>query len=66
MISLSDAQLAIVVRWASLLPQEKRADYLVRVAAHLQIPCGRYSDGDVAAAAEQALNSLIQHHHMAA
>lgn len=43
------------------LEPEKRGAYLERVAAHLQIRLGRYSDNDVATAARMALNSLTQH-----
>jgi hypothetical protein len=61
MISLSDRQLDIVTHTAGLLPVEKRGDYLQRVAAHLQIRCGRFTDRDVSAACATALASLVQH-----
>ena len=61
MISLSDHQLEIVSRAAATLPVEKRSDYLQRIAAHLQIRCGRYTDTDVADAAQAALAGLMQH-----
>ena len=61
MISLSDHQLDIVSRAAAALPVEKRSDYLQRVAAHLHIRCGRYTDSDVADAAQAALANLIHH-----
>jgi hypothetical protein len=57
---LSDKQLDIITQVAAALPVEKRGDYLIRVAAHLQIRLGRYSDDDVFAAAQMALNSLTQ------
>jgi len=34
--------------------------YLERVAAHLQIRCGRFDDGDVAEAVQAARNGLAQ------
>jgi len=58
MISLSDTQLDIVSALARDVPVEKRDVFLQRVAAHLQIRLGRYSDDDVAAAARMALTSL--------
>ena len=42
------------------LPPDKRAAYLERVAAHLQIRCGRFDDGDVAEAVQAARNGLAQ------
>jgi predicted glycosyltransferase len=57
---LSDKQLDIITQVAAALPVEKRSGYLARVAAHLQIRLGRYSDDDVANAAHMALNSLTQ------
>jgi len=58
-VSLSDHQLSLVMTAARALPPEKRSDYLQRVAAHLQIRCGRYSDADVGFATQQALRGLV-------
>lgn len=66
MISLTDRHLEIITQAAAALPVEKRSDYLQRIAAHLQIRCGRYTAADVAEAAQAALVSLTQHHHTAA
>jgi hypothetical protein len=57
----SDKQLDTVMLLGRGLEPEKRGAYLERVAAHLQIRLGRYSDNDVATAARMALNSLTQH-----
>jgi hypothetical protein len=59
-ISLSDKQLDTVMLLARGLEPEKRGVYLERVAAHLLIRLGRYSDNDVATAARMALDSLTQ------
>jgi hypothetical protein len=59
MISLSDAQLQTVMLAAGALPPEKRGVYLQRIAATL-IRCGRYTDHDVAVAAQSALRGLVQ------
>jgi hypothetical protein len=61
MISLSDRQLQIVMTAAARLPPEKRGAYLQSIAAHLQVRCGRFTDGDVATAAQIAPDGLIQH-----
>lgn len=61
MISLSDRQLDIVSDAARALPVEKRDVYLQRVSAILQVRHGRFGDADVAAAAQTAVDSLIQH-----
>ena len=61
MISLSDAQLQTVMLAAASLEPEKRGVYLQRVSAHLSLKCGtRFTDGDVAVAAQAALHGLIQ------
>jgi hypothetical protein len=52
--------LETVVAGAADLPPDKRAAYLERVAAHLQIRCGRFDDGDVAEAVQAARNGLAQ------
>jgi hypothetical protein len=49
-----------VVAGAADLPPDKRAAYLERVAAHLEIRCGRFNDGDVANAVQVARNGLVQ------
>ena len=59
MISLSDAQLDIVIRMAIDLPLEKRDTYLQRIAALLQQRAGRHSVADVIEAAEISLRSLL-------
>jgi hypothetical protein len=62
MISLSDKQLDIVSQAARALPVEKRSDYLQRIAGDLAVRHGfRFTDRDVAAAAQTALDSLLQH-----
>jgi hypothetical protein len=61
MIALTDSQLRIVMTAATSVPPEKRGVYLQRIAAHLQIRCGRYTDADVGLAAQSALQGLIQH-----
>jgi hypothetical protein len=50
-LSLNDRQL---MAGAANLPPDKRAAYLERIAAHLQIRCGRFNDGDVANAVQSA------------
>jgi hypothetical protein len=60
MISFNDKQLSNVVAGASDLPADKRAAYLERVAAHLQIRCGRFTDLDVEKAVTLARNGLAQ------
>jgi hypothetical protein len=59
MISLSDRQLTVVMDAARVLPPEKRSVFLERVAAYLQIQCGRFGDHDVANAAQLALRGLL-------
>ena len=62
-LSLSDQQLSIVVTVAGALPIEKRADFLTRIAATLSIRHGfRFSDADVARAANEALRTLVHGH----
>ena len=61
MLSLNDHQLDIVVTAARALSPEKRDVYLRRVAANLQIRCGRFTDTDVAQAAQAALQGLVWH-----
>jgi hypothetical protein len=60
-ISLSNHQLQIVMTAAGGVPVEKCSVFLRWIAAHLQIRCGRFTDRDVAEAAQAALASLIQH-----
>jgi hypothetical protein len=60
MLSLNDNQLNAVVAGATDLPPDKRAAYLERVAAHLQIRCGRFNDEDVVSAVQMARNGLAQ------
>ncbi len=60
MISLSDAQLRIVMASAATLPQEKRDVFLQRVSAVLE-RIGRFDDADVADAAQAALQGLVHH-----
>jgi hypothetical protein len=55
MIGLTDNQLQTIMLAAGALPPEKRGVYLQRIAAHLQIRCGRFTDQDVA----MALHGLI-------
>ena len=47
MISLSDQQLAVITQAASLLPVEKRSQFLERVGAMLKMR-GRVADEEVA------------------
>jgi hypothetical protein len=56
MLSLNDKQLADVLAGAADLPTEKRTAYLERIAATLQIRCGRFGDSDVANAVQAARN----------
>jgi hypothetical protein len=58
LISLNDQQLAIVTNAARRLDHEKRSTFLQRVAGQLRPQAGRYSDADVAEAANRALRSL--------
>jgi hypothetical protein len=60
MLSLNDKQLGDVVAGAADLPADKRTAYLERIAAHLQIRCGRFNDGEVANAVQSARNGLVQ------
>jgi hypothetical protein len=55
MISLSDSQIARRHGRRSSLEPEKRGVYLQRIVVTLQVRCGRYTDSDVAAAAQTAL-----------
>ena len=59
MIALSDQQLQTVMLAAGAVPPEKRGVYLQRIAATLQIRCGRYTDHDVAVATQSALRGLV-------
>ena len=59
MISLSDGQLQIVTRAAANLSPEKRGVFLERIAGELERR-GRFTDADVAAAAQRALSGLVQ------
>ena len=59
MVSLSDMQLQTVMLAAGTLPPEKRGVYLQRIAAHLQIRCGKFTDQDVVTAAQSALAGLL-------
>ena len=61
MISLTDNQLETVMALARQLEPEKRAAYLQRFAAELGRHSGRVNNASVAAAAETALASLVQH-----
>ena len=47
MISLTDAQLDVVIRMAIDLPLEKRDTYLQRIAALLQQRAGRHTIADM-------------------
>ena len=58
MLSLSDAQLDVVIRGACDLAPEKRSTYLERLAALLQQRAGKFSDADVITAMEISLRSL--------
>jgi hypothetical protein len=59
MISLNDAQLKIVTMAASCVPIEKRAQFLERVSAMLQLRGrGHFSDDDVASVKALALTGL--------
>jgi hypothetical protein len=58
LISLNDRQLAIVMDAARCLDHEKRSTFLERVAGLLRLQAGRYDDGDVCRAVDQALRSL--------
>jgi hypothetical protein len=60
MLSLNDKQLGAVVAGAADLPQDKRATYLDRISAHLQIRCGRFTDHDVVEAVQLARAGLAQ------
>lgn len=62
MISLTDAQLDVVIRMAVDLPLEKRDAYLQRIAALLRQRAGRHTVADVIAAAEISLRSLMVQH----
>jgi hypothetical protein len=57
-ISLSDAQLAIVATAARNLPIEKRAVFLERTAAQLELH-RRIDDAAVATACTRALRGLV-------
>lgn len=59
MISLSDQQLAVITQAASLLPVERRSQFLERVGAMLKMR-DRVADDDVRQVAELALCGLIQ------
>jgi hypothetical protein len=54
--------LNVVMTAAGGLPLEKRSVFLQRVAALLGQRSGRYTDADVAAAAETSLRSLTVVH----
>jgi hypothetical protein len=59
MIGLTDAQLAIVMGAARVLPVEKRDTFLQRIAAMLAVRGrGRFTDADVADVAQLALTGL--------
>jgi L-aminopeptidase/D-esterase-like protein len=59
--ALSDAQLHLVMAAAQLLPFEKRAVVLERVAGHLQLIAARhFSDAEVERAIRAALSGLVQ------
>ena len=60
MLSLSDQQLAAVMRVADeIATPEKRSTFLQRVAAMLVLR-GRFTDGDVAAVARLAATGLAR------
>ena len=59
MLALSDTQLAVVMTAAGGLPVEKRALFLERVAAWLQLR-GRFTDADLDDAVRTALGGLVQ------
>jgi hypothetical protein len=59
-ISLSDQQLDTIVTLARQLGPEKRDAYLQRIAADLAVRHGfRFTDADVSAAAQAALQGLV-------
>ena len=69
MISLSDRQFSIVAEVAKPLPIEKRAQFLERIAAMLELPdvCGRrFTDDDVIDCTALAKRGLVQHSNDAA
>jgi hypothetical protein len=59
MITLTDAQLKIVMATAALLPQAKRDIFLQRCAAMLRMR-GHFGDSDVADVAKLAMAGLVQ------
>jgi hypothetical protein len=60
-LGLTDNQLAAVMEFARILPVEKRAIYLQRIAAILaQRGRGHFTDADVADVAKLALAGLVQ------
>jgi hypothetical protein len=59
MIPLNDVQLKIVMAAAAHAPPAKRAQFLERVSAMLQLRgCGHFSDDDVASVTALALTGL--------
>ena len=61
-LALTDAQMKIITDAARQVPVEKRDLYLRRIAAMLELRCGRggYLDTDVLDVSELALCGLIQ------
>lgn len=68
MISLSDRQLSIVAEVAKPLPIEKRAQFLERIAAMLELRRRgrRFTDDDVIDCTALAKRGLVQHSNDAA
>ena len=61
MIGLTDYQLRVVMDAARAIPVEKRDTFLQRIAAMLALRgYGRFTDTDVADAAQLALAGLVQ------
>jgi hypothetical protein len=61
MISLNDAQLKVVMEAASHVPQERRSQFLERVAAMLKLRGrGHFNDDDVANVTALALSGLVR------
>jgi hypothetical protein len=59
MFSLSNRQLAVVMKAAGRLPVEKRSIFLERVAAKRR-GCTRFTDADFDDAVRTALRGLVQ------
>lgn len=59
MISLSDAQLKLVMAAASHVPHEKRSQFLERIAAMLRLRgSGHFNDDDVSDVVARALRGM--------